>query len=348
MTSNEQKPKVGDIVLVKQGIGVVRFVGRVEEFDDDEESELEDIGIEIKGNAVIGGSDGTWNNKKYFTCRPNRGIFVKKIIRIVSSEELLHKVGELYDILKGRNSHFIDRNSYDQLLNENNNLKQQNESLQELINMLKIDFHSKIYENANLQNKIFNAEQKIGTRLSLINNQNLINDLNNIGPNFEQISKDIDINHNNNNNKRDSIVLDNLNDNNNNYNHETSSQVIPLKTKGKGFNIDENVNIPNSNAFHYRKISQSTKQVINQNKSSNINNNNQDLRQNKSHKEEEDEEQQEQEEEEDEHNDGEQQHNNNNNNNNNNNKSRDSIKHVKNTMSIDSQSSQYRYLMGVD
>ena len=76
------KPRVGDIVMVKQGIGVVRYVGEVE-FDKDNIY----YGIEVKGPPVIGGHNGSYGQTQYFqTSNPQRGIFCKNVIRYINSK----------------------------------------------------------------------------------------------------------------------------------------------------------------------------------------------------------------------------------------------------------------------
>eukprot|EP00484_Ammonia_sp_Unknown_P028142 CAMPEP_0197048986 /NCGR_PEP_ID=MMETSP1384-20130603/24239_1 /TAXON_ID=29189 /ORGANISM="Ammonia sp." /LENGTH=576 /DNA_ID=CAMNT_0042481205 /DNA_START=12 /DNA_END=1742 /DNA_ORIENTATION=+ len=115
-------PRRGDVVLVEQGLGVVRFVGDVD-FD-----EGKHIGIELKGNAVDYGTDGSFNGVKYFDATPKRGIFIQlsHIIRTITSEEILEKLAILYDIVTGRtsNSNFVECSKYNEILRENQNLQQ--------------------------------------------------------------------------------------------------------------------------------------------------------------------------------------------------------------------------------
>ena len=79
-----ETPRVGDVVMVKQGIGVVRYVGNVE-FDKGKY-----FGIEVKGPPVIGGHNGSYGQTQYFqTSKPQRGIFCKQVIRLASCQNCL-------------------------------------------------------------------------------------------------------------------------------------------------------------------------------------------------------------------------------------------------------------------
>eukprot|EP00486_Rosalina_sp_Unknown_P009594 CAMPEP_0201590386 /NCGR_PEP_ID=MMETSP0190_2-20130828/177185_1 /ASSEMBLY_ACC=CAM_ASM_000263 /TAXON_ID=37353 /ORGANISM="Rosalina sp." /LENGTH=145 /DNA_ID=CAMNT_0048046433 /DNA_START=41 /DNA_END=474 /DNA_ORIENTATION=+ len=115
-------PRRGDVVLVEQGLGVVRFVGNVD-FD-----EGKHIGIELKGSAIDYGCNGSYNGVKYFEASPNHGLFIQinQIIRIITSEEILEKVAILYDIVSGKtiNSNFVECSKYNEILKENQNLQQ--------------------------------------------------------------------------------------------------------------------------------------------------------------------------------------------------------------------------------
>ena len=68
-------PHVGDVVVVEEGIGIVRYVGKLY------------YGIEItKRNSCVklNGNNGTYGYKEYFkTTQPGTGIFRKSIIRFV-------------------------------------------------------------------------------------------------------------------------------------------------------------------------------------------------------------------------------------------------------------------------
>lgn len=191
MSSSKRNAQIGDIVLLQQGIGVIRYRGEVD-FDEGEEY----FGVELKGPSISGGHNGTYNGKKYFVTRggDGRGIFIRKpqILRIISSEEILEKLAEIYDILKGRrgHSHFIDRQSYENLEEQHNDLKSKYHDkeqeltdlqldlslLKEQISMMKGTLGDKIEETAKMTEhnnymtqKIQRAEDQLGSRLSQTN-----------------------------------------------------------------------------------------------------------------------------------------------------------------------------------
>ena len=191
MSSSKRTAQIGDIVLLQQGIGVIRYRGEVD-FDEGEEY----FGVELKGPQITGGHNGTYNGKKYFVTRggDGRGIFIRKpqILRIISSEEILEKLAEIYDILKGRrgHSHFIDRQSYNDLEEQHNDLqlkyKDKEQELTDLqldlslykeqISMMKGTLGDKIEETAKMternnymSSKIQRAEDQLGSRLSQTN-----------------------------------------------------------------------------------------------------------------------------------------------------------------------------------
>eukprot|EP01083_Nonionella_stella_P015540 43479_1 len=93
--------KQGDIVLLTQArVGVVRYVGAVE----GKSQSIHDhyIGIEIRiTDGVIGDNDGTFNNKTYFKCANNCGLFLEPqhIIQLYAPEDLLEMIINLKDKL---------------------------------------------------------------------------------------------------------------------------------------------------------------------------------------------------------------------------------------------------------
>ena len=109
---------VGDVVLIAnpaEGIGVVRHI--------DMSSFI--IGIEL--TDPLGSSDGIRNNIRYFKCRPRYGIFVPvaNIVRLVSPEELLHKIVVLNRALAHKHSTLTTQGqTIDKLKNEIVSLKQ--------------------------------------------------------------------------------------------------------------------------------------------------------------------------------------------------------------------------------
>lgn len=82
------KLKLGDVVLLNQArVGVVRYIGHLD--GRSQSSHDRYIGIEIRvTDGVLGDSNGTFNNKTYFRCAPNSGLFVEpqQILQIYSPE----------------------------------------------------------------------------------------------------------------------------------------------------------------------------------------------------------------------------------------------------------------------
>jgi len=82
--------KVGDVVLLrKRGLGILRYKGPLH-CDD---SEVTWLGVELK--TPDGKNDGTVQNKKYFNCPPNHGVFVQQVKRKIAPAELLSKIEKL-------------------------------------------------------------------------------------------------------------------------------------------------------------------------------------------------------------------------------------------------------------
>eukprot|EP01084_Bolivina_argentea_P099644 179096_1 len=139
-------PRRGGVVLVEQGLGVVRFVGDVD-FD----NKGTHIGIEIKGSTINCGHDGSLNGTKYFdieTQNQNNGLFIEMhdIIRTVTSEEMLAKLAALYDIVTGKvsNPHFVECTKY-------NDMRQQNQNLQQTVHQQSIRIQNLTKQNEALE-----------------------------------------------------------------------------------------------------------------------------------------------------------------------------------------------------
>ena len=178
-----KKVKRGDIVIIKEGIGIVRYVGELDGYGSDVY-----IGIELKGSniSIKNGNNGEYNDIQYFKCKQrNRGIFVRSdnILRILNNEELVDKLSFIYDIVNGtkRNifqTEFIHRSYYRKLLDQYNIIKGQRKEfdnlvleyaiLKEQIQLFKQKINIKDNENMQLHNKIAKAEKKIGRSLSQI------------------------------------------------------------------------------------------------------------------------------------------------------------------------------------
>jgi len=77
------------VVLKKRGLGIVRYIGPLH-CDDQEVTWL---GVELK--KADGKNDGSVQNKKYFSCPPNHGVFVRQVKRKIDPGELLAKIAKL-------------------------------------------------------------------------------------------------------------------------------------------------------------------------------------------------------------------------------------------------------------
>eukprot|EP01084_Bolivina_argentea_P111747 199324_1 len=92
----KRKLQIGDVVLVSQHrLAVVRYIGLV----DFEEGVW--IGVELKGHRDEKfGCDGSADGRRYFQTKHEKaGLFVRNVVRQITSEELLQKVAELNEKL---------------------------------------------------------------------------------------------------------------------------------------------------------------------------------------------------------------------------------------------------------
>jgi len=81
---------IGDVVLLrKRGLGIVRYKGPIH-CDD---KQVTWLGVELK--TADGKNDGTVQNKKYFNCPPNHGVFVQQVKRKIEPAELLSNIEKL-------------------------------------------------------------------------------------------------------------------------------------------------------------------------------------------------------------------------------------------------------------
>jgi len=89
-SSSTDDLEVGNVVLLrKRGLGIIRYMGPLH-CNDDEQIWL---GVELK--TADGKNDGTVQNKKYFTCAQNHGVFVRQVKRKIDPAELLSKIARL-------------------------------------------------------------------------------------------------------------------------------------------------------------------------------------------------------------------------------------------------------------
>eukprot|EP01083_Nonionella_stella_P035368 96532_1 len=93
-TSSQLKFKLNDVVLLKNAIGVVLYIGPAHWIED--KSQLY-VGLELSTTIPKIGHNGTYDSHRYFTCKPNQGIILPThaIIRTIKPIELLHKLSQL-------------------------------------------------------------------------------------------------------------------------------------------------------------------------------------------------------------------------------------------------------------
>eukprot|EP01084_Bolivina_argentea_P007534 14129_1 len=141
----ERKPNIGDIVVVKQRIGVIRYYGDVD-FDTTHKY----YGIELKGKSISGRHTGAYNENKYFTTKQANSdrIFLCESIRTISSEELIDKLIEIHNI----------NNLYDQ----NQLLKQEYLRKCDEINSVSLNIASLKHQKNKFAQKIYYEEIKLG------------------------------------------------------------------------------------------------------------------------------------------------------------------------------------------
>jgi len=89
--------KPGDCVLIKHGIGIVRYIGTVEGAKRKDQIYA---GIELKDVKARGLNDGSAFGIKYFECEEKHGVFVRNVPKVLPSETLLSKLGKLNADLK--------------------------------------------------------------------------------------------------------------------------------------------------------------------------------------------------------------------------------------------------------
>jgi len=89
--------KPGDCVLIKQGIGIVRYIGTVEGAKRKDQIYA---GIELKDAQAKGLNDGRAFGIRYFECEEKHGVFVRNIPKILRPEKMLFQLGKLNSDLK--------------------------------------------------------------------------------------------------------------------------------------------------------------------------------------------------------------------------------------------------------
>ncbi|ETO26395.1 restin-like protein [Reticulomyxa filosa] len=179
MTESTTLPRVGDAVLLENArVGIVRYVGPLHT-----DSSV-NFGIEVKGDALRGGHDGTVDNRKYFQSEAGHGMLTREIERVIPAEELLEKVAYLYAIIKSDGGttknesreamigqQFVDKTRYAKLLEEyrslqvlNDQLKAKNESLEFENQLLRTQSAHKVEDLVTLHNKVNSWASRFGMR----------------------------------------------------------------------------------------------------------------------------------------------------------------------------------------
>lgn len=107
MSDDDSAPGLGDIILFRNRMAVVRYTGPL----DFTKEKL--VGIEIKGTPTVeDGHNGIMNGKQYFHCEAqNHGLFVKynDITRNIPPEEILDKLAFVYDEYRELQTKFDDQ-----------------------------------------------------------------------------------------------------------------------------------------------------------------------------------------------------------------------------------------------
>lgn len=104
ITKRKNKPKgipknlnSGDCVLIKHGIGIVRYIGPVEGAKRKDQMYA---GIELQENEAKGLNDGSAFGNRYFQCQAKQGVFVRNVPKILPPEKILFQLGKLSADLK--------------------------------------------------------------------------------------------------------------------------------------------------------------------------------------------------------------------------------------------------------
>lgn len=150
-----QNVEVGSVVIVKEGIGVVKYIGQVN-FDEPDQIY---VGVEIKGSDVTIKPSTKYDIADYIKSNNKNCVLRKKrsIIKVLTNEEMVNKMSFLYDILSGKkpnlfqpqfihiSSYYELQKNYEKLEETNKTLQQENTYLTTKINVLQnIDMKSKV------------------------------------------------------------------------------------------------------------------------------------------------------------------------------------------------------------
>lgn len=97
MASASEFLRLGDVLICKQGLGIIRYIGVLHEAANPNE---EVIGIELKDSSKAipkGQNDGSFMGRRYFQAKKAQGLFItlEDINKFLTPEDLLKTLAEL-------------------------------------------------------------------------------------------------------------------------------------------------------------------------------------------------------------------------------------------------------------
>jgi len=97
MASASEFLRLGDVLICKQGLGIIRYIGVLHEAKNPHE---EVIGIELKDSSKAvpkGQNDGSFMGRRYFQAKKAQGLFItlEDINKFLTPEDLLKTLAEL-------------------------------------------------------------------------------------------------------------------------------------------------------------------------------------------------------------------------------------------------------------
>jgi len=97
MASASEFLRLGDVLICKQGLGIIRYIGVLHEAANSKE---EVIGVELKDSSKAlpkGKHDGTFMGRRYFEAKKSQGLFItlEDINKFLTPEDLLKTLAEL-------------------------------------------------------------------------------------------------------------------------------------------------------------------------------------------------------------------------------------------------------------
>lgn len=89
--------RLGDVLVCKQGLGIIRYIGVLHEAKNPDE---EVIGVELKDSSKAlpkGQNDGSFMGRRYFEAKESQGLFItlEDINKFLTPEDLLKTLAEL-------------------------------------------------------------------------------------------------------------------------------------------------------------------------------------------------------------------------------------------------------------